>query len=147
MMSHFPGKIDYKARSKARHCALQAIYQWQLTAQDSQQIIDQFLIQDFMEQVDLAYFLKILKGVIEQCAQLDEQLKPFLDRPLSQLDFVELAILRLGAYELMYQLEVPFKVILNETIELAKTFGATDGHKYVNGILHFLGKKIRTDHE
>ena len=138
-----PKKNSIKARQRARRFAMQAIYQWHLTQQTFSELEKQFLAQEEMVSVDVDYFRLLVKQVIFYQVALDEQLKNFLDRPVQSLDFVELAILRMAAYELTYQAELPYKIILNEAIELAKCFGATDGHKYVNGILHPLARKLR----
>ncbi|MDQ8039803.1 MAG: transcription antitermination factor NusB [Rickettsiella sp.] len=133
----------FKAKQRARRFAMQAIYQWQLTQHSFLEIEKQFLSQEEMVSVDTDYFKILVHGVREQHVSLDKELMLFLDRPLKELDFVELAILRLAAFELSKKSELPYKVVLNEAIDLAKCFGATDGHKYINGILHQLAKKLR----
>ncbi len=138
-----PKKSNFKAKQRARRFAMQAIYQGHLTQDATKAIGEKFLAQEEMVSVDTAYFLSLVQGVLEDKVSLDTQLQVFLDRPLKELDLVELAILRLGAYELSQHPEVPYKVVLNESIELAKMFGATDSYKYINGILHLLAKKIR----
>jgi transcription antitermination protein NusB len=136
-------KNNFKAKQRARRFAMQAIYQWQLTQHSFSEIEKQFLAQEEMISVDTAYFCTLVQGIMHEHDYLDQQLQIFLDRPLKEVDLVELAILRLAAYELYKQAELPYKVILNEAIELAKCFGATEGHKYVNGILHQLALKLR----
>ncbi|MES2998783.1 MAG: transcription antitermination factor NusB [Pseudomonadota bacterium] len=138
-----PKKNNIKAKQRARRFAMQAIYQWQLAQHSFSEIENQFLSQEEMISVDTVYFRALVQGVIEYHADLDKELQIFLDRPVKELDFVELAILRLGAYELCKQAELPYKVVLNEAIELARCFGATDGYKYVNGVLHKLAHKVR----
>ena len=138
-----PKKTNFKAKQRARRFAMQAIYQWWLTQYSFAEIGKQFLAQEEMVSVDTDYFRELVQGIIEQHAFLDQELQLFLDRPLKELDFVELAILRLGAFELCKQAELPYKVVLNESIELAKSFGAADGYKYVNGTLHQLAQKVR----
>ncbi len=133
-----PKKNNFKAKQRARRFALQAIYQWQLTQESFSAISAKFLAQEEMVSVDTAYFTLIVQAI------LDSYLQPFVDRPLSKLDWVELAILRLGTYELLKCKDVPYKVVLNEAIELAKMFGATDSYKYVNGILHLIAQKNRS---
>ena len=130
-------KNNFKAKQRARRFAMQAIYQWHLTQEKFSVIQAKFLDQEEMVSVDTAYFLLLVQ------ASLDNHLQECLDRPMKELDLVELAILRLGAFELLQCVEVPYKVVLNESIELAKMFGATDSYKYVNGILHLLAKKNR----
>lgn len=139
-----PKKNNFKAKQRARRFALQAIYQWQLTQEKFSAIQAKFLAQEEMVSVDTAYFTLIVQGVLDDQAALDSYLQPFVDRPLSKLDWVELAILRLGTYELLKCKDVPYKVVLNEAIELAKMFGATDSYKYINGILHLIAQKNRS---
>jgi len=128
-------KFSPKARSAARQRVLQALYQWQLTQQDIQLIDTQFLEEQEMGQVDIPYFKKLLHDIPQQLDKLDTAFTPFLDRSITQLDPVELTILRIGCYELNYCPNIPFKVVINEAVELAKKFGAEKSHKYVNGIL------------
>jgi len=137
-------KNNFKAKQRARRFAMQALYQWHLTQENFSAIQAKFLAQEEMISVDTAYFILLVQGVLNDRDSLDNHLMEFLDRPLKELDLVELAILRLGAYELLECPEVPYKVILNESIELAKMFGATDSYKYINSILHCFAKKIRS---
>ena len=97
-----------------------------------------------MEIADKALFHELLHNTVRFKADLDREISPLLDRRLEDLDAVELAILRLGAYELSRRMEVPYRVVINEGVELAKSFGATDGHKYVNGILDKLAIRLRS---
>lgn len=136
-------KNNFKAKQRARRFAMQAIYQWHLTNDNFPTIERKFLAQEEMISVDTAYFISLVQGVLKQHESLDVQIQCFLDRPLKELDLVELAILRLAAFELSQHPEVPYKVVLNEAIELAKIFGATDSYKYINGILHLLAKQNR----
>lgn len=137
-------KNNFKAKQRARRFAMQAVYQWHLTQEKVSVIQTKFLAQEEMVSVDTAYFVLLIQGVLRDHESLDKHLQQLLDRPLKELDLVELAILRLGAYELLECAEVPYKVVLNESIELAKMFGATDSYKYINGILHLLAKKNRS---
>lgn len=137
-------KNNFKAKQRARRFAMQAIFQWHLTQEDFSAIQAKFLAQEEMISVDTAYFLLLVQGVLKDREVIDNHLAQFLDRSFNELDLVELAILRLGAYELLECSEVPYKVVLNESIELAKMFGATDSYKYINSILHCLAKKIRS---
>ena len=132
-----------KQRSQSRHLAVQAIYQWQVAGQNIKDIRNQFVAEQKPSSFDLDYFEVLLHGVPAHLSQLDELLGPFLDRSIESVDPVERAILRLGTYELNYQLEVPYKVIINESIELSKVFGAEQGHKYVNGVLDKLAHQVR----
>jgi N utilization substance protein B len=132
-----------KKRSQARHHAVQAIYQWQVAGQDIKDIRNQFVADQKPDSFELTYFETLLHGVPAHLDELDQLLGPYLDRSIESVDPVERAILRLGAFELRYQLEVPYKVIINESIELSKVFGAEQGHKYVNGVLDKLARQLR----
>lgn len=136
-------KFNPQARRNARRLALQAIYQWQITAQSLSELQLQFQHDEKISQADEAYFHDLIKAITQQYDLLDKELQPHLDRSMSELDPIEHAILRIGAYELTQRLEVPYRVILNEAVELAKLFGADDGFKYVNGILDKLASKVR----
>jgi len=133
------------ARSRARRCIVQALYQWQLTNHDADAIDPQFFLDESEGEVDRTFFDRVLREVLEHVDVLDELLIPLLDRPLREVDPVERAILRLGACELRYHPEVPFRVVINEAVELAKLFGAHHGHKYVNGILDKLSERLRSE--
>ncbi len=139
-------KPNFKSRTLARERSLQALYQWQLTGQALQEIELQFLAEDDehrdMKQADVAYFQKLLHGIPAQLGQLDGHLEPCLDRSITQVDPIELVILRLGCYELTQSEEVPFRVAINEAVELAKKFGAERSHKYINGVLDKIAKTI-----
>ncbi|MDX1251978.1 MAG: transcription antitermination factor NusB [Gammaproteobacteria bacterium] len=132
-----------RARSLARRSAVQAIYQWQVAGQDVNQIEAQFVTEQDMKKVDVAYFSELLHEVPAHLAELDDQFASFLDRPIPELDPVERAILRIGAYELKCRPDIPYRVIINEAVELAKTFGAEQSHKYVNSILDKVARKLR----
>jgi N utilization substance protein B len=122
-------------RKRARRRALQAIYQWQITHQEADEILRQFReIQD-LSQVDEAYFEQLLRGVIRDNERLVEALEPFLDRPLEQVDVMERVVLLIGAWELLDSPEIPFRVVLDESVELALRFGSEQGHSYVNAVL------------
>ena len=136
-------KSSPAARRKARRFALQALYQWQVSGSGLGDIEAEFRTDNDMSKVDDEYFHDILHGVPKDKSVLDEKIQPFLDRRIDELTPVELAILRLGAFEMCHRIDVPYKVVINEAIELAKTFGATDGHKYVNGVLDKLAQRER----
>lgn len=139
------GRSFYEPRRRARRRALQAIYQWQMTGQESTEILRQFLeIQD-MSGVDVEHFEKILLGVARNSATLDEELQPFLDRSVEQLDVMERVALRIGAFELLYCPELPYRVVLDECVDLAHRFGSEQGHTYVNAVLDKAVKKWRVD--
>lgn len=136
---------DFKpaARRKARHMAMQALYQWHIGKATASEIEAQFLADQNMEKVDKAYFHELLHTVTRKVSELDELLSTVLDRPVKDLTPVELSILRLGAYELRDRIDVPYRVVINEGVELAKSFGATEGHRYVNGVLDKLARSTR----
>lgn len=136
--------IDPAARSRARRRALQAIYAWQLSGSEVRTIIEQFRHEQDMQVADLEYFEELVRGVASQCAELDAGLAPFLDRGIEQVDPIERAILRLAACELGHRPDVPYRVVLNEAIELSKRFGADHGHTYVNGVLDKLAREWRS---
>jgi N utilization substance protein B len=131
-------------RSQARRHAVQAIYQWQIAGQDVGDITNQFLEEQDLAGFEVPYFQELLQGVPNHLGELDELLKPALDRAIESVDPVERAVLRLGAFELRYKPEVPYRVVINEAVELAKVFGAEQGHKYVNGVLDQVAKKVRS---
>jgi N utilization substance protein B len=128
------------ARRKARSLAVQALYQWQVTALNETIISHQFLERLNPKKVDVEYFYKLLQGVINNCEIIDKTIAPFLDRKTSELDTVEFTVLRLATYELLYCLEIPYKVVINEALELTKNFGSIAGYKYINGVLDRLAK-------
>jgi N utilization substance protein B len=128
-------KFSPAARTKARERVLQALYQWQLAAHDIPTIETYFHQEHDMKKVDIAYFELLLHNIPATINELQKQILPFLDRDFEQLDPIERAILYIGSYELRYCQDVPFRVVLNEGIELAKKFGATESYKFVNGVL------------
>ena len=130
-------------RHRARELALQGIYQWRVTAGDDMQIEKQIQAEKNLGRYDRELFSKLLRGALGQHADIEALLAPHLDRPLAELSPVEFAVLLLGAFELSQHLEAPYKVVINEAVELAKTFGGTDGHKYVNGVLDKLAPQLR----
>lgn len=141
MTTSYP--TTFPAKRKARRFALQGLYEWQMTGNPVHEIEARTRAENAMHKVDLGYYHTLLTQIIGQTDALDELLTPVLDRELSALDGVELATLRLGTFELRDRLEVPYRVVIDEAIELAKHFGATDSHKYVNGVLDRLAKTLR----
>ncbi len=131
------------ARRKARRFVVQALYQWQLSGTDLTDIEAQFRAANDMRKVDRDYFHELFHGVPARLSELDEALVPCLDRPVAELSQVEKAILRLGAFELLARQDVPWRVVINEGIELARMFGAEDSFKYVNGVLDKLARRLR----
>lgn len=133
-----------KTRSRARRLAVQALYEWQMTGTGVAEIKSRFLEDKKDKTVDKAYFQELISGVIDKAADLDETIEPFVQRPLAEIDLVEHAILRLSTYELKYRLDIPYRVVINEGVELAKTFGADQGHRFINGILDKLAGVLRS---
>jgi N utilization substance protein B len=138
-------KINLAARHKARHFALQALYQWQLTRDTIANIKQQFATDSYFKKVDLDYFSELLTEIPKQISNLDQQLTPFLDRVLNQLDPIELVILHIAAYELYHRLDVPYRVVINEAVKLAKVFGGDESYKYINGVLDRVAKVAREE--
>lgn len=132
-----------KARNRARRLALQALYEWQMTGTGEAEIKIRFLADKKDKTVDKEYFQELISGVINQADELDEIISPMLSRPLDEIDRVEHAILRLSTYELKHRPDIPYRVVINEGVELAKTFGADQGHKFINGILDKLAGSLR----
>jgi N utilization substance protein B len=124
---------------------MQALYSWHMAGQQLNEIEAQFRVDNDFTAVDGAYFHEILHGVPQQKAEIDGAFESLLDRPLDEVDPVELSILRLSTYELKNRIDIPYRVVINEGIELAKVFGATDGHKFVNGVLDKLAPQLRAD--
>ncbi|MDW5500513.1 transcription antitermination factor NusB [Pseudomonas lundensis] len=131
------------ARRRARECAVQALYSWQLSKNDIADVEHQFLSEQDVKDVDIAYFRELLSGVAVNAGLLDSLMAPVLSRQLDELGQVERAVLRIALYELKMREDVPYKVAINEAIELAKTFGAEDSHKFVNGVLDKVAPSIR----
>ena len=135
-------QFTYKRR-RARHMLVQALYQYQLNEAPANHIIAEYLSRRDAKQADVVYFQTLFENIILEKENLDNLFTPHLDRALKDLNPIELAILRLGTYELKERLDIPFRVVLNEALELAKHFGATDSHKYVNAILDKLSTILR----
>jgi N utilization substance protein B len=134
---------DKSARTRAREFALQALYQ-HIVGRNTSDDIDAFT-RDLagFHKADSVHFDALLHGCIAQADDLDALIKPLLDRPLNELSPIERGVLWIGCYEFQHCPDVPWRVVLNEAIELAKSFGGTDGHKYVNGVLHQLADRLR----
>ncbi|OTG86713.1 N utilization substance protein B [Acinetobacter sp. ANC 4558] len=133
----------YAAKRKARRFAVQGIYEWQMSRNPVHEIEARTRVDNAMHKVDLGYYHELLTQVVADHVTLDELLIPVLDREINALDGVELATLRLGAYELQEHVEIPYRVVLDEAIELAKHFGGADSHKYINGVLDRLATTLR----
>ena len=135
--------IKPQTRRRARSLVIQAIYQWQLADDDVPNIKKQFREKLNPKKTDVAYFDKLFDGTTKNVKAIDDVIKPLLDRVIEDLDAVELAVLRVATYELMKSLDVPYKVIINEALELTKKFGSIEGYKYVNGVLDKVARLLR----
>lgn len=135
--------VKPSARRKARSLAVQALYQWQMTGDSIADIELQFATDHADTKADMEYFYTLLRGISASVARLDQQYLPVATREVEQLDPVDKAILRLATYELAECHDVPFKVVINEAIELAKVFASEDSHKFVNGVLDKIAPKLR----
>jgi N utilization substance protein B len=131
------------SRRRSRELAVQGLYQWQLTGDSADAIEKQLRHQRDFDKADERFFSELLQGVLARAEELDLALGPCLDRAASELSPVEHAILLIGAFELSQRLEIPYRVVINEAVELAKVFGGTDGYKYVNGVLDKLAPRFR----
>ena len=135
--------IDPAARSRARRRALQAVYAWQLSATPIEAVIVQFRSEQDMEVADLAYFEDLVGGVGRHQTEIDAALAAHIDRDIEQVDPIERAVLRIAGYELIHRVDVPYRVVINEAIEITKRFGADHGHTYVNGVLDRIAAEMR----
>lgn len=133
------------ARSRARELIVQSLYQMQIAGHSESELLRQFRDRPDYERVDQKYFDEVLSAICRNTRKLEESIEKLADRPLSQLDPVERGILLLGFYELQEKPDVPFKVVINESVNLARRFGAVDGHKYVNALLDRAVKELRPD--
>jgi transcription antitermination protein NusB len=131
------------SRRRARELALQGVYQWRLTGDEDRQIEKQIREEKGMGRYDAEFFSQLLRGILAQHADLEAAIAPHLDRASAELSPVEYSVLLLGAYELLQHPEIPYRVVINEAVELAKTFGGIDGHKFVNGVLDKLAAQVR----
>jgi len=135
-------KIPLAQRRKARSLILQALYQWLIAKAEPAEIESQFR-EENSGKIDWDYFHEVFFDIPKQAADLDKHIEPLLDRKSSALDPVEKALLYLGSYELANRIDIPYRVVINECVELAKTFGATESHKYINGVLDKLAGTLR----
>jgi N utilization substance protein B len=136
-------KKNNLGRHKARRFAVQAIYQWQMSGTPIRDIQLQFLAEKNNATFDTDYFADLLNGVVEHYTQLDEQLTPFMSRSINAVDPIERAVLRIACYEFIYCLQIPYRVIINEALDLTKMFGTSDGYKFVNAVLDKLAQEVR----
>jgi len=133
-----------KARSRARRMAMQGLYEWQVAQNSPKDVYNTYLAEHDLSKIDEEYFKVLILGVPEKHKELDAAINAHLSRSLEEIDPIELSILRIACYEFISRLDVPYKVVINESIELAKTFGAEAGHKFVNGILDKLAVDLRS---
>jgi N utilization substance protein B len=138
-----PAKSNPRSRSLARTRAMQALYQWDMAGQTLSSIESQFMEEQDMSKVDVAYFRELLHGIPGMASDLDRRVAPYLDRALEEVDPIERAILRIAVFEFLRRMDVPYRVVINEAVELAKRFGAEQGHKFVNGVLDKVAKELR----
>lgn len=136
-------KINSKERHRARRMIMQALYEKDISNNDNQQIIAGFLIDNPTLMFDRSYFQTSFTSITENISEIDNLVKKYIDREFSELDPVSRAILRLACFELKYNLDIPYKVIINEAVELGKIFGAEDSFKFINGTLDKLAKDLR----
>lgn len=137
-----PSKLHH-ARHWSRRLALQALYQWQMSGADVNEIQRQFAEEENFSRVERDYFTELLHRVPACVDELDAVMSPYLDRPINEVDPVERAILRSACYELTHRLDVPYKVVITEAVNLTKKFGATDSHKFINGVLDQVAADVR----
>ena len=123
------------ARRRARECTVQALYSWAVSGNTAEQVELAFVLDQDMDGVDKPYFRKLFRQIVENIETIDFSISPYIDRAFDELDPIETTILRLAVYELRFELDVPYKVVINEAIEVAKLFGADESHKYINGVL------------
>lgn len=132
-----------KPRSLARKRAVQALYMWEMTGVNLSDIDHNFVLEHDLSKVDYKYFQELLHKIPSNIDDIDSHIHAYLDRPFSEVDPVERAIMRVGVYELQHRPDIPYRVVINEAVELAKIFGAEDGYKYVNSIVDNAAKKLR----
>lgn len=143
--AHKKQEFSPQGRSRARRLAAQALYQWEMTGKGMPEIDAEFHAVRDLQGADLEYFRELLLKVAENIKELDDILGPILDRKIEEVDPVEKAILRIGVYELNYRVDIPYRVIINEAIILAKKFGAEQAHAYVNGVLDKVARTVRPE--
>lgn len=132
-----------QTRKQARKAAIQALYQWQIAGQDIAEIEMQFREERQNSKIDFEYFSELLHTIPTQVDELDGLIEPHVDRTMKEINPVELAIMRMSVYELKNRLDIPYRVVINEAIELTKQFGADQGFKFVNSVLDNLSKTLR----
>jgi len=133
------------SRKKARRYALQALYSWLVSGNEIHAVENYFLSQHGEDDFDKDYFHTLLFEVVHHSESLDDFMKPYLSIPLEELDYIEYSLLRLAVYELQYRPDVPYRVVINEALELSKAFGAKDSYKFVNGVLDKIARATRKE--
>ncbi len=131
-------------RQAARLAAVQALYQWQMSGHEPHEIVRQFMNERDIGEIDEAYFSLLIREIPVSIGALESHLDGVLDRPITALDPVERAILAIGVHELLCEPDIPWRVVINEAVELAKMFGAEQSHKYINGVLDKVARSLRT---
>ncbi|CAM2967554.1 TPA: transcription antitermination factor NusB [Legionella pneumophila] len=137
-------KQSIRGKRRARKFALQALYQWLMSGTELHEIEAQFRTINNMDKVDGEYFCRLLYGIPTHVEALEASLLPYLDREINALNPIELTVLRIGSFELFHCPEIPYKVILDESVSLTKEFGSQEGYRYVNGVLNNLAKQVRS---
>ena len=132
-----------KERSRSRRAAVQALYQWSISMQPTAEIISQFHEEGILEGADHLFFEEVVKGLVDEVVSVDQSVSPYLSRKIEQVAPVEKALLRLGTYELLYMPDVPYRVVLNEYINLSKTFGSAKSHQFINAALDRVARESR----
>lgn len=132
-----------KGKRRARRLALQALYQWHMSATALSEIEAQFRVANNMDSVDVEYFCCLLHTIPQQLMQIEEAFTPYIDRPIQQLNPIELTVLRIGTFELLNCPDLPYRIVLDESVSLTREFGSQDGFRYVNGVLNNLARLVR----
>lgn len=132
------------ARTRARELLVQALYQKQLAGHECTELLEQFHEQTAYDRVDKEFFDESLPVICDRQPELEKKIGELIDRPLEQLDPVELSVLLIGVYELQSRVDVPYRVVINESVNLAKRFGALDGHKFINACLDVAAQSLRS---
>lgn len=136
--------MEPKARTRAREAVVQALYAWQVNHQAIDALVQQHLpVEGDASPADVDYYQQCLRGALEHLEQVDQIISQYSSRSVDKLDGVECAILRLSVYELLYRLECPFRVVINEALEITKAFGSVDGYKFINGVLDKVASQHR----
>jgi len=144
-MTHANPSKNRTPRHRAREFALQGLYQWLLNNEEATKVVNNIRGAHGFDKADGEYFADLLRGTIKQSVELREVFTPLVDRGINELSPIEHAVLLIGAYELKNHIEIPYRVVINEAVELTKSFGGIDGHKYVNGVLDKLAAQLRAD--